>query len=160
MSEADFYVKAEFTDFDMAKNGFKNSEDFLEKMNKVLRRCEALHEHWQDIRGMKVSQKKMEDNVRSYDPDLYDRLKLDEFPSEWGVQNRFTGLIPCWDVELTEYDFDASDSDARAFLSFSGELWSSTNLAPFMKLLKSFGASKVGWINRNEADPSDSIEMS
>lgn len=160
MSEADFYVKAEFSAYGMVNNGFKNDKDFIEKMNKVLRRCKALHEHWQDIRGMDVSEETMRNNVRDYDPDLYDRLKLDEFKSEWGKQNRFTGLIPHWETVLTEFDFDASDKSNHAHLSFSGELWSSTNLAPFMKLLKSYGATKVGWINGNEVDPTDSIEMS
>lgn len=159
MSEADFYVKAVFPAENLKKNGFKSPKDFIEKMNTLLRRCKALHEHWQDIRGMEVPQKTMEDNVRSYDSDLYDRLKLDEFPSGWGTQNRFTGLIPCWQVEITQYDFAPAKKPNPALLTFSGELWSSTNLAPFMNLLKSIGASQVGWICGDEVDPYASIEL-
>jgi len=160
MSEADFYVKAEFSAYNMAKNGFKGAADFIEKMNKVLRRCKALHEHWQDIRGMKVPEETMRNNVRDYDPDLYDRLGLDDFKPEWGKQNMFTGLIPCWETELTEFDFAPSDFTDHAVLAFSGELWSSANLEPFMRLLRSFGATRAGWVNGNEVNPSDSIEMS
>jgi hypothetical protein len=160
MSEADFYVKAEFSAYSIKNNGFKNDKDFIEKMNKVLRRCKALHEHWQDIRGMDVPEETMRNNVRDYDPDIYDRLKLDEFKPEWGKQNMYTGLIPHWDIELTEFDFDPAGESDHALLMFSGELWSSANLDPFMKLLKSFGALRAGWINGNDVSPHDSIEMS
>lgn len=152
MSEMTVWVRARFSRMTIQQlGGVEKLEDTLETL---LRRCAAMRDAWQDIRLHCDTVAEAQEKVSAVDPDLYKRMELDEYVTDYGASNVFAGKIPSWD-ENTEWGVYECDDSEHTEFHLSDVLWSMADLGPFVNALRSYGATWVGTLDENTMDVFD-----